>query len=296
MLTAIESKTPIQLLSDEVMSGIYRCDTCGLCLAECPVHRAVGSLHPRSIVRMARLGLMDELIHLPEIWYCLSCRRCEYECPMIVGPASVIAAVRRQACNSRVVSPDTEWRLRSVYDQLHRVRRRVADICFNDEPVPDIAAEWKRLAEACTGDGPGTPKIRQPIAVVPVIDRRASRHYLGFPTSLDCCFTCAECSNACTVSRGRAVFDPMWINRMAAYGLFDEILRSPSIWLCIKCRNCAASCSQGVKGYLVINRLQEMATEGGFVAPALLRRWEEMEKLVYMQFTREVDALLNKSP
>jgi heterodisulfide reductase subunit C len=168
----------------------------------------------------------------------------------------------------------------------------VVDFCLNDEPVPDLTTNWQRLAEAPI-DG---LKTRQPIRMTSSLaDRRASKRYLGFPTNLDFCFTCAECSNDCPVSRGRDVFDPMWINRMAAYGLFDEILRSPSIWLCIDCRTCAVACPQGVKSHFLISKLQEMSIKAGFVAPALHQRWSEMEKLVYEQFAREIDAHIDRS-
>jgi heterodisulfide reductase subunit C len=275
-------------LAEKIRYDINSCYACGSCLSECPVNRAVDGLHPRTMVRLVAFGLMDELVHSPEIWYCISCKRCERACPMSVKPAGLIAAIRQEAYNSHVLSPQGERRLRSVYSQLHRVRRQVLDLCFDDKPIPDLASEWHRLAHA-----PLEGKFdRQPVLTAPSSSvRRASRNYLGFPTNVDFCFTCAECSNACPVACDRAVFDPMWINRMAAYGFFEEILRSPSIWLCIKCQSCTSACTQQVKGHLVISKLQEMAIKEGFIDPALKSRWSEMEKLVYMQFLKEIDAV-----
>ncbi len=294
MQTAIKPKHPIKdLLAEEVRSGITNCYTCGSCLSECPVNLATDSLHPRTMVRMVGLGLIDELVHSPEIWYCISCGRCEQACPMSVRPARLIAAIRQEAYSSRVLAPDREWRLRSVYSQLHRVRRHVVDLCFNGEPIPDLTSEWRRLAEAPFYGG--FEKTHQPARMNSSrAARRAARNYLGFPNNVDFCFTCAECSNACPVSCGRVVFDPMWINRMAAFGFFEEILRSPSIWLCIKCQSCARACPQQVKGHLVISRLQELAVKDGFVDPAVQLHWSEMERLVYKQFIREIDAVVKQ--
>ncbi len=291
VLTAIKLKPEkISSLTKKVRSDINSCYTCGSCLSECPVNRATDRLDPRTMVRLVAFGLIDELVHSPEIWYCISCGRCDQACPMSVRPSRLIAAIRQEAYNSNVLTADGEWRLKSVYSQLHRVRRQVVDLCFNGEPIPDLATEWHRLARA-PFDG-WSETTRQPIRISSSwAARRASRNYLGFPTNLDFCFTCAECSNVCPVSCGRVVFDPMWINRMAAYGFFEEILRSPSIWLCIKCRSCACACPQQVKGHLVISRLQEMAIKEGLVDPALQLRWSQMEKLVYMQFIREIDAV-----
>ena len=149
MQTEIKLQHPIKdVLAEEVRSGISNCYTCGSCLSECPVNLATDSLHPRTMVRMVSLGLIDELMHSPEIWYCISCGRCERACPMSVRPARLIAAIRQEAYTSRVLTLDKQWRLRSVYSQLHRVRRQVVELCFNGEPIPDLTSEWRRLAEA----------------------------------------------------------------------------------------------------------------------------------------------------
>jgi len=292
--TAIKLKpVKIDSLAAKVRSEINNCYACGSCLSECPVNRATDSLHPRTMVRLVAYGLIDELVNSPEIWYCISCGRCDQACPMIVRPARLIAAIRQEAYNSLVLAPEVERGLRSVYSQLHRVRRQVLGLCFNGEPIPDLASEWSRLAWAPLADE--FESTRQPIRITPSwTARRTSRNYLGFPTNVDYCFTCAECSNACPVWCGRAVFDPMWINRMAAYGLFEEILRSPCIWLCIMCQSCTRACPQQVKGHLVIRRLQDMAIKEGFIDPALQLHWSKMERLVYMQFIREIDAVFDR--
>lgn len=165
------------------------------------------------------------------------------------------------------------------------------NICFNGEPVPDLTTEWHRLAEAPVNGW--SEKAQQPIVMNSSwAARRASRKYLGLPTNVDFCFTCAECSNTCPVSCGRDVFDPMWINRMAAFGFFEEILRSPAIWLCVMCQGCSGACPQQVKGHLVISRLQEMAIKEGFIDPAFQVRWSEMEKLVYLRYIEEIEAVV----
>jgi heterodisulfide reductase subunit C len=314
--TAIKSKHVIRssLTKEVIASDITSCYTCGSCLTDCPVNLATDSLHPRSLVRMVPLGFIEELVHSREIWYCISCGRCERACPMGVRPARLISAIRLEAYNSGVLAPDRYWRLRSVYSQLHRVRRQVVDLCFKGEPIPDLTSEWRRLAEAPLNAG--FEKTQQPVRMgtswaarrADIEDafnslhgavwmssseasRRASRNYLGFATNVDLCLTCAECSNACPVSCGRVVFDPMWINRMAAFGFFEEILRDPSIWLCIKCQSCAMACPHEVKTHLLISRLQELATEKGFIDPALLLRWWKVERLVYRQFIREIDIV-----
>lgn len=80
---------------------------------------------------------------------------------------------------------------------------------------------------------------------------------------------------------------------MAAFGFFEEILRSPSIWLCIECQSCTMACPNEVKIHLLIKRLRELSIKERFIDPALLIHWSKMEKLVYLQFIREIDIVCN---
>jgi len=62
------------------------------------------------------------------------------------------------------------------------------------------------------------------------------------------CFTCGECSSSCPVAVERSAFDPRFIFRMVNLGLAEELLLSPSIWLCVQCGRCTEACSQLVDG------------------------------------------------
>lgn len=73
-----------KITEEESSANIRTCWTCGSCDFECPINIFTGSLRPQKIVRMANLGLLDELVELPEIWYCINCRRCGQVCPNVV--------------------------------------------------------------------------------------------------------------------------------------------------------------------------------------------------------------------
>ena len=45
----------------------FMCWTCGSCDFECPVNIATGRLRPQKLVRLATLGLVEELLEQPEI-------------------------------------------------------------------------------------------------------------------------------------------------------------------------------------------------------------------------------------
>lgn len=59
------------------------CLTCGACAAGCPASDLEG-MDPRKFLRMAALGMDEEILSTPWIWMCSMCQRCIYACPMKV--------------------------------------------------------------------------------------------------------------------------------------------------------------------------------------------------------------------
>jgi heterodisulfide reductase subunit C len=106
------------------------------------------------------------------------------------------------------------------------------------------------------------------------------------------CFTCSECSSCCPIVCDGDVFDPQRIIRMANLGLADELLRSPAIWLCLGCQRCEDACSQTVRGYAIIRRLQLQAIEKRLVDPLLPARLLDADRAIYPKFLDEIDTLI----
>jgi excisionase family DNA binding protein len=67
------------------------CLTCGTCASACPI-AGVDGLDPRKIVRMAVLGMEDELKKTNWPWKCTMCGKCENACPAGV---KILALMRR---------------------------------------------------------------------------------------------------------------------------------------------------------------------------------------------------------
>lgn len=51
----------------------------------------------RGIIRKALLGLKEQVISAPELWYCTTCYTCTDRCPQDVKPTDVIKAIRNVA-------------------------------------------------------------------------------------------------------------------------------------------------------------------------------------------------------
>ena len=118
--------------------------------------------------------------------------------------------------------------------------------------------------------------------------------FFGKPAAVSrsaACFTCGECSSACPVSGERSVFDPRVIVRMVNLRLAEELVRSPSIWLCLSCGRCTDACGQRVDGRQILHRLQEAAVSDAGVMPLDIFRMKEAEALIFSHFLDRVDDI-----
>lgn len=86
------------------------CYTCSECSGACPIFCERGLFDPQAIVRMATLGMIDELLQSPAIWLCLGCRRCGDLCAQRVKAHQVVERLRQMALSEGIV--DREFPLR----------------------------------------------------------------------------------------------------------------------------------------------------------------------------------------
>lgn len=77
------------------LAGQYAdlCLTCGTCAGGCPV-TGVDGLDVRKVVRLALLGLDQEVIDSRFPWVCTLCGRCEHACPMNIDLVKLLRSAR----------------------------------------------------------------------------------------------------------------------------------------------------------------------------------------------------------
>jgi heterodisulfide reductase subunit C len=80
------------------------CLTCGSCASACPIS-GVDGMDPRKIVRMAFLGIEEELLASDWPWKCTMCGKCEEACPMNIEIVQLMRRIRSRRERDKVPGP-----------------------------------------------------------------------------------------------------------------------------------------------------------------------------------------------
>ena len=70
------------------------CLTCGACSSGCPATGLGGGMDPRKFLRMAALGMDEEIAKSDWTWMCTMCQRCVYVCPMQIDIPQLVFNAR----------------------------------------------------------------------------------------------------------------------------------------------------------------------------------------------------------
>jgi heterodisulfide reductase subunit C2 len=86
-------------------ANLSRCLQCLKCGIGCPVAFAM-DYNPAQIIRMAILGLKDDVLASHTIWLCSDCKTCVTRCPMEIDVAGVMDIIKEIAVEQGVASPE----------------------------------------------------------------------------------------------------------------------------------------------------------------------------------------------
>jgi heterodisulfide reductase subunit C len=129
-LTSAEEKIPIvidtpdesfvQMIIKTGGPNIQNCYQCGTCSGSCPAGARTNYL-VRGIIRKALLGLKEQCISAPELWYCTTCYTCTDRCPQDVKPTDVIKAIRNIAVAEGYMLENHQKTAQKVLEAGHAV-------------------------------------------------------------------------------------------------------------------------------------------------------------------------------
>ncbi len=125
------------------------CLTCGACVSGCPA-TGLENMDPRKFLRMAALGMDEEITSTPWVWMCTMCQRCIFVCPMQIDipqlvynarttwpretrPKGILGscdmALRNDSCSAMGTSPeDFEFVVGDVLEEYREAQPEFAEM------------------------------------------------------------------------------------------------------------------------------------------------------------------------
>ena len=73
------------------------CFQCGTCTSGCIIADYTDSYRPRTLIRLAQLGLPDRILPSETLWLCATCYTCTDQCPQGVEVKDVIRVLQNLA-------------------------------------------------------------------------------------------------------------------------------------------------------------------------------------------------------
>lgn len=86
-----------ETIKKEGGKGLLKCFGCSDCAASCPVRYFDERYNPRKIIRLTLLGMKNEVLSSPFLWFCAHCHACTERCPQGIMVADLINAIKNYA-------------------------------------------------------------------------------------------------------------------------------------------------------------------------------------------------------
>jgi two-component system phosphate regulon sensor histidine kinase PhoR len=134
--------------------NIKHCFSCGTCVAACPVRWINEKYNPRKIIRMALLGMREQVLKSEFIWLCSTCYTCHERCPQEVRITDVMNVLKNMASREGYIHPayvrqvntiGSLGRLYEIDDFDNRKRERAGLPRISTDP--QLALEVGRIFE-----------------------------------------------------------------------------------------------------------------------------------------------------
>ena len=94
------------------------------------------------------------------------------------------------------------------------------------------------------------------------------------------CFACGTCAAGCPITEIDEEYNCRRIIRQILLGMREEVLSSPTIWLCLICYRCYARCPQKVNFTDIMRILRYLAIKGRHVPVQTSTQIENLDRFI----------------
>ncbi|WP_400153198.1 CoB--CoM heterodisulfide reductase subunit C [Candidatus Methanarcanum hacksteinii] len=131
--------------------GAKMCFQCGTCTAGCPSGK-ITAYRIRKLMRMAQLGLKEDIISSEDLWQCTTCYTCEERCPRGVPIVDVVIALRNIAVANGKMFPAHKKTGQNLVAYGHavaindKIKAQRKELGLDEVP-PTVLANEKAMAD-----------------------------------------------------------------------------------------------------------------------------------------------------
>ncbi len=113
-------RTPLSGELEHIRESLRTCIQCGSCSASCP---AVGSMDitPRTLWKLIRWGLRDQLLSSRTFWICTQCYACTVRCPRGIVTSENMRLLRKWVADEGLQLPETVAKLRETVTTTYNI-------------------------------------------------------------------------------------------------------------------------------------------------------------------------------
>jgi len=150
-LNSCDPNFKYELLEHPGGEGFRSCYACGTCSASCPIQEVNSRFNPKRIIRMALLGMREEVLKSDFVWLCSSCYACQERCPQGISITELMTALKNMAFKSGAIPQGVRVQLERIrndgriyaIDDFDNKKRQKADL----PALPTSCEDLKTLLE-----------------------------------------------------------------------------------------------------------------------------------------------------
>jgi len=132
-VSKLDQNFKYEIISRPGGEHFVRCFSCGTCTASCPVADVAEEYSPMKLIRMALLGMKEEVFSSNALWLCSLCYTCYATCPQDTKFRDVIETLRSMAIEAGYTSFEITTKIEKLNRLSQEVRYEMIKFLFDKD-------------------------------------------------------------------------------------------------------------------------------------------------------------------